>query len=178
MNLLETATKIGVEGFLHPDEFEKLVELAVNREVLEIGSFKGLSAWGMAIVAKSVCCVDTFKANSAGQQQMKELTTYQDFTNATWRFTNVARFVGTSEEAWPFVPGDFDMIFLDAMHTRIDVQEDIRRWWPRLRIGGVFVMHDYRHSDFPGVEQAADEAFGPAPDGTTIGTLRWIHKTK
>jgi SAM-dependent methyltransferase len=176
MNLLETATKIGVDGFLHPSEFEKLVELATNRDVLEIGSFKGLSAWGMAIVAKSVYCVDTFKANSAGQQQMEEFTTYADFLAAVKRFSNVEHCVCSSETAAKSIPADrtFGMIFLDAMHTYEDVKADIMRWWPRLRPGGLMVFHDYAHKDFPGVKLAVDEIFGPQED--TIGTLMWIRK--
>lgn len=175
MNLLETCTKIGVEGFMHPHELEKLAELAVNRDVLEVGSFKGLSAFCMAIGAKSVYCVDSFRANSAGQQQMEEFTTYGDFLAAVKRFNNVEHFVGTSETAAKTMPaGTFGMIFLDAMHTYEDVKADICRWWPRLRPGGLMVFHDYAHKDFPGVKQAVDEIFGPQED--TIGTLMWIRK--
>src|SRR6186713_1466154 len=47
VNMLELAARIGVEGFLHCEELNKLIELAVNRDVLEVGSFRGLSAWGM-----------------------------------------------------------------------------------------------------------------------------------
>lgn len=176
MNLLEVATKIGVEGFLHPDEFEKLVELAINRDVLEIGSFKGLSAWGMAIVAKSLCCVDTFKANSAGQHQMETYQTLKDFQSAIERFSNVGYIVGSSEQAAGTMDklSTFDLIFLDAMHTYEDVKADIARWWPRVRPGGLMVFHDYRHKDFPGVAQAVDECFEEIPVENTVGTLAWI----
>jgi predicted O-methyltransferase YrrM len=176
MNLLETATKIGVDGFLHPAEAEKLAELAVNRDVLEVGSFKGLSAFCMAIGAKSVYCVDTFRAATDGQRQTEEFTTYPDFLAAVKRFTNVEHCVGTSETAAKSMPPDktFGMIFLDAMHTKEDVKADIMRWWPRLRPGGLMVFHDYAHKDFPGVKQAVDEIFGPQED--TIVTLMWIRK--
>lgn len=177
MNLLELAESIGVQGFLHCEELQKLVELAANRDVLEIGSFKGLSAWGMAITAKSVTCVDTFRANSAGQVQLPDHTTLIDFVAATKRYSNVGFWAETSEEA-SRINGDriYDMIFLDAMHTYEDVKADIARWWPRVREGGIFVMHDYRHWDFPDVERAADEFFGVAPEGSTLITLRWVEK--
>lgn len=180
MTLLELAKLANVEGFMHEDELWKLVQLAAGKEVLEIGSFKGLSAYCMATVAKSVYCVDTFRANSAGQQQMEELTTYQDFKNATERFNNVEVHIGTSEAAGDAVksgviPGNFDLIFLDAMHTHEDVKADIRRWWPRVRDGGLMVFHDYGHDHFPGVKQAVDEIFGPQEN--RIGTLMWMTKT-
>lgn len=178
MNLVERGLAIGVEGFLHSSECEMLCDLACGREVLEVGSFKGLSCWAMALTAKRVTAVDTFSANSAGQQQMDHYTTLEDFSRATARFTNVRVFPMSSEVAFLAQLADetFDMVFLDAMHTYEDVKADIGRWWPRVRSGGIFAMHDYRHHDFPGVEQAADEIFGPAPEGTTLVTLRWIQK--
>lgn len=177
MDFLAIAEKVGVKGFLHPAEFEKLIELAVNKEVLEIGSFMGLSAYGMACVAKSVLCVDTFMANSAGQHQLDTLQTLLAFDEAVLRFSNVRRFVGTSERASGSfsVSKDFDLIFLDAMHTYEDVKADIERWWPRVRVGGLMVFHDYGHSAFPGVKQAVDERFGPQQD--VVVTLMWMTKT-
>lgn len=174
MNLLETATALGVSGFLHPAELEKLAELAINRDVLEIGSFMGLSAWGMAITAKSLHCVDTFKANSAGQTQMPHLTTREAFLKAVSRFSNVTSFTGTSEEAARVVYDRFDMIFLDAMHTYEDVRDDIQRWWLRLKPGGWMVFHDYGHANFPGVKKAVDEIFGPQEN--VLVTLMWMAK--
>lgn len=174
---IERAAAAGVSGFLHPNEAAKLVELATGRDVLEVGSFKGLSAWCMAHTAKSVTCVDTFKANDAGQIQMEDLTTYQAFRRAIDGFPNVSFFVGTSEEAAGRASGSkADLIFLDAMHTYEDVRADIARWWPRLRSGGVLALHDYGHDHFPGVKQAVDERFGPAQEGETVVTLRWVVK--
>lgn len=177
MTLLELAKLASVEGFMHEDELWQLVQLAAGKEVLEVGSFKGLSAFCMATVAKSVCCVDTFRANSAGQQQMDEFTTLDDFKNAVSRFKNVKWFVGESAVAAGHcaVEGQFDLVFLDAMHTYEDVRADIKRWWPRVREGGLMVFHDYTHPDFPGVQKAVDEIFGPQPN--RIGTLMWLAKT-
>lgn len=172
MNLLETAAKIGVEGFLHPEELEKLAELATNRRVLEIGAFKGLSAWGMAITAKALTSVDTFRANSAGQTQMPHETTFEDYVHAVARFRNAGWHVGTSEEAARIIKDKFDLIFLDAMHTYEDVKADIERWLPKLDTGGIFAFHDYGHADFPGVKQAVDERFGELPN--RVITLGWL----
>lgn len=178
MNIIELAKGVGVEGFLHPAELEKLMELAAGREVLEVGAFMGLSAWGMAQSAKSVTSVDTFRAHTDGQRQSDDITTLAAYQKAVERFDNVKfPYVGTSEQAWRVDDRiQFDMIFIDAMHDYENVKADIARWWPRVRAGGVFVGHDYRHADFPGVEQAFDEVFGPAPEGTTVVTLRWIEK--
>jgi len=178
-NLLEIALSAGVEGFLHCNEFHRLSEMAAGKDVLEIGSFKGLSAYGMAWTAKTVMCVDTFKANSAGQHQLSKLQTLDAFLKATAKFKNVNYFIGTSEEAAQTrseIRDNYDMIFLDAMHTYEDVKADIARWWPRVLPGGIMAFHDYGHGDFPGVKQAVDEAFGLPLDGTVEITLRWIAK--
>lgn len=172
MNLLETAEAIGVNGFLHPDELEKLAELAINRRVLEVGAFMGLSAWGMAITARSVVSVDTFRANSAGQRQMEQLTTLDDYMRAVSRFGNVRWHVGTSEDAARAIDETFDLIFIDAMHTREDVLADIDRWQPKLALGGIMAFHDYGHGDFPGVKQAVDERFGVLSN--RVITLGWL----
>ena len=176
VNLLELAEKIGITGFLHCDELDKLVELAANKDVLEVGSYRGLSAWGMAISAKTLTCVDTFQSASDGQRQTGQFTTLDVFMEAIGRFKNVRVCVGKSHEVK--VLGDFDMVFLDCMHDFGSVRADIHRWWAKLRPGGLFVMHDYRHRDWPGVEKAADELFGPASEGTTLVTLRWVQKNE
>lgn len=173
MNLLELASSIGVHGFLHCNELEKLVELATGREVLEVGAFRGLSAWGMAISAKRVDSVDTFKANTAGQTQMNGLTTLADYERAVSRFSNVRWFVGTSEQ-WSARLMGYDFIFIDAMHTYEEVRLDLLRWRAHVNPGGILAMHDYGHHDFPGVKQAADEIFGPAEDANLVCSLRWI----
>lgn len=176
MNIIELAAGCGVSGFLHPLELERLMELATGREVCEVGAFQGLSAWGMAQTAKHVLSIDTFRAHTDGQRQAEEFTTLEAYKRAVAGFDNVHHFVGTSEQAAFMYAMDFDMIFLDAMHDYENVKADIERWYPKVRAGGVFVGHDYRHNDFRGVEQAFDEVFGPAPEGTTVVTLRWIEK--
>lgn len=176
MNLLATATKLGIEGFMEAWELERLAELAIDQDVLEIGSFKGLSSWAMAISAKSLWCVDTFKANSAGQQQMEDHTTLAFFQHAISRFKNVNYVISDSADAAKMdtLPLGFDMIFLDAMHTYEDVKADIERWYPRVLSGGLMVFHDYAHPHFPGVKQAVDERFGEQTD--VDGTLMWMRK--
>lgn len=176
---MEYAKSKGVLGFMHPSELAVLVRLAEGKDYLEVGSFRGLSAWCVAHTAAHVTCIDTFRADSAGQAQQPEQTTYAEFCR------NLAPFWGkvtclpfSSEEAAAKIPeaATFDVIFIDAMHTYDDCLADIKRWWPRVRPGGVMCLHDYGHGDFPGVEQAFDEVFGPAPDGTTCVTLRWVRK--
>lgn len=179
LDWMEYAKSKGVEGFMHPSELAVLVRLAEGKDYMECGSFRGLSAWCVAHTAHHVTAIDTFCANSAGQVQQHEQTTYVEFCR------NLAPFWGkvtclpySSEKAAGLMPeaATFDVVFIDAMHRYEDVKADILRWWPRVRPGGVLCGHDYGHGDFPGVKQAFDEVFGPAEPGRVTVTLRHIKR--
>lgn len=186
MNWNQLAALAGAIGHLQEPEIPKLIELVAGKDVLEVGSFKGLSAFFMAIVAKSVSCVDTFAADGSGKNQTHELTTFKDFRAATSRFNNVSWFIGTSKQAAispDGPPGLFDVVFIDAMHTYEACKQDIELWWPRLKPGGVMAFHDYGHllnrdgsvkAGFPGVTQAVDEKVGK-PQGI-VCSLAWVTK--
>lgn len=178
MDLIEQALAEGVHGYLHPDELRALMALAAGGRVLEVGSFRGLSAWGMAQTARSLVCVDTFRADPGGQVQMPEHTTLADFLAATARFQNVTAFIGTSEQAADALSDSgWDLVFVDAMHDYDNVAADIRRWWPRIKTGGSLALHDYNPGGFPGVVRASDEAFGPPGPGDIVHTLRVVRRT-
>jgi hypothetical protein len=82
----------------------------------------------------------------------------------------------SSEKAIDLIPGSFEMVFIDAMHTYEAVRDDILRWWPRVKQGGVLCLHDYAHADFPGVKQATDEVFGETTPAFVTVTLREVWK--
>lgn len=56
------------------------------------------------------------------------------------------------------VVGEVDIAFIDAAHDFDSCMEDIRLWWPKVRVGGALCGHDYQHS-FPGVMRAVAKAF-------------------
>lgn len=53
----------------------------------------------------------------------------------------------------------FDLVFIDADHLYLAVQNDIKLWWPKVKSGGWIGGHDYDHPQWPdwGVKRAADE---------------------
>lgn len=40
-------------------------------------------------------------------------------------------------------PASLDFVFIDACHEFGYVMNDIRNWWPKVRIGGIICGHDY-----------------------------------
>lgn len=175
MNYHDQLLARDITSMLHPCETEKLAELARGRECLEIGGFKGGSAWTMAQTAKSVFTIDTFKGNDAGTIQDDNYDQLPKYLKAVEGLSNVDYFVGTSAEAAKKIKRKFDLIFIDADHSEEAVRQDIALWWPRVKRGGLMVFHDCfkDHGYFPGVYRAVSERFGDLP---TEITLAWVEK--
>lgn len=54
-----------------------------------------------------------------------------------------------------------DLLFIDGAHHYHQVKRDITNYWPKIKIGGVLLGHDYSsHRLHRGVVQAANEIFG------------------
>lgn len=64
-------------------------------------------------------------------------------------FTKLLRM--TFDEANPeFEDGQIDLLHIDGMHTYDAVRHDFKTWWPKVKEGGVVIMHDSfdRHHGF------------------------------
>lgn len=157
-------------------EAATLSELALGREVLEVGSAYGFSSITMALGgATSILTVDPHAGEcvNSGQRLRENIDAY-----------DVARIVkpmvGRSEEILPALVAKrrrFDLVFIDGDHSVEVVRQDAENGWKLLRPDGVFVCHDYDTEGCPGVRHALDELW---PDGAdeTVGSL-WIkHKGK
>ena len=71
------------------------------------------------------------------------------------------------EAAKEFTDGSLDMVFIDGDHTKPAVLADIGAWWPKLRMGGVLLGHDF-DPEHQGVVEAVLERFG-GPDALSKG---------
>lgn len=60
--------------------------------------------------------------------------------------------------SWLFGNEYFDFVYIDALHTYEACLEDIQTWWPKLKMGGLFGVHDFS-GNFPGVQKAVGEFF-------------------
>jgi predicted O-methyltransferase YrrM len=79
--------------------------------------------------------VDDNKQESLFQATKQRLAQHADITEFMRMYTT---------EAAKLVPDDsLDFIYVDARHDYCGVREDLREWWPKLRMGGILAGHDY-----------------------------------
>ena len=65
----------------------------------------------------------------------------------------------SSEAVQQFHVDTLDFIYIDANHSYSECKNDLERWWPKLKKGGVFAGHDYMVDLIHrcGVKKAVDE---------------------
>lgn len=62
-----------------------------------------------------------------------------------------------SSVAATMVRDQIDFVYIDALPTYDGVHDDLRVWFPKVRVGGIIGGHDYGHPNFDGVKKAVDE---------------------
>ena len=165
-----------------------------NCTFAELGSFKGKSALFMAEAIKeankniNLLCVDLwpspeeckkFTEFGAGQGEEEKIigksgvSLMQEFIDNTseYRDTIFPLRNFTTYTADLFPDKHFKFIFVDAGHSKEQVMNDLKVWYPKLDDDGVIAGHDY---DDPQVRAGVDEFFGK--DKVLGGPNQWILK--
>lgn len=62
-----------------------------------------------------------------------------------------------SGEAVAFCPDQADVLFIDTSHERDHTLAELRLYGPKVRPGGVILLHDTDRAEWPGVGAALDE---------------------
>jgi len=78
--------------------------------------------------------------------------------NCLWSLKCREVWLPSIEAAKTFHPGYFDVVYIDANHTKEGALEDIQAWLPLVKEGGVLMGHDYT-SRYKGVCRAVRECF-------------------
>lgn len=144
-----------VRGWLKPAEGKALAEFADGQDVLEIGSFCGLSTICMARTANRVVAVDYFD----GRGTPVPGDTKSEFDSNLSRY-GVAHKVEAKHPSWlemGVLPRpEFGRVFIDGAHDFRSVQADAIHAMNLLKPGGLLAFHDYKAPYHPGVEEAVD----------------------
>jgi len=170
-----------IEGWMGIDELSFLYDSAKQRKnILEVGSWRGRSTNAILKGATEnqgqVTAVDTWQGSQDKRDMtnwmVKEADIFGEFKKNTAKYNNLTIHRGKSVESAPsFKDKSFDMIFIDAGHTKHEVMDDINSWLPKVKDDGLICGHDYVES-WMGVVDAVDGIFGK-PDGV-VGTIWWV----
>jgi len=148
-----------INGYFSEDEGAKLQELSKGKVCLEIGSYCGKSSVCMGLVCQQLYCIDTFKADTSGQDQANGFTTLDEFIKNIVGLP-IKYFIGKSEDVLPTIDLEFDLVFIDGMHDYDSVMIDIYLSYPKLKSNGIMTFHDYGPYGFESVTNAIDNFFG------------------
>jgi len=125
--------------------------------LVELGTHFGESYFGFcqAVEENGIDCrcfaVDTWKGDEhAGFYGENVFQEVDDYNRKTYRsFSTLLRssFHHASEQ---FAAGSIDLLHIDGLHTYGAVKQDFETWFPKVRPGGLVLLHDVnvRHADF------------------------------
>lgn len=145
-------------------ELIKLYELAKklprNSIAIEIGSYIGASS---LLIAKGLnnnsklICIDTWQNDAMTEGNWDS---YKVFLENTVSVKNkITEIRKTSLDAGANFNEMIDFIFIDGDHSYEGVKQDVDIWFPKLKSGGIIVMHDIGWAE--GVIKVVDEDILP-----------------
>ena len=121
----------------------------------EIGSYYGLSSAivGLGMRGRINCkyyCVDTYKSSNKEYERskIKGVSTLESFLEHREHLNLkdvLVPIIGNSQDKKIItsVPNNLDFIYIDGSHETEDVYLDIKNWVPKVKKGGLILMHDY-----------------------------------
>lgn len=178
------------EGFFGESDIrtyrELMSKVPIGGRVAELGCWKGRSLCAVAEIIKErkiqVVAVDTFAGTDgegngmASPEAAKRENVRQMFLDNTVKFglhPSIEQMT-THEASLRFPDNYFDLVFIDANHTREGSQRDMQDWWPKVKRGGVLSGHDCA---WKGVADALTAEFGHLVLVDFVNVW-WIYKPK
>ncbi len=135
---------------INKEEAEFLVENLINLPdgsvIVELGTYKGGSAFVMSEVYKrgKIFSIDHYEDCTV--EEVKNNLVGHDVELLNGKTSDLAK-------TWS-LPIDF--LFIDASHYYEDVMEDIKNWLPKVKDKGLIMFNDY--DSWPGVTMAVHRA--------------------
>lgn len=192
-----TLEPLDIDGFML-NIFQILFESAVDssleqnpdksteRIIIEVGTYKGLSANTMASICKQkledvkIICVDTWLGSPEHIESLERTPEgvpllYDTFLKNTKSHSNddvIYPFPMSSTQAAHFFINKgvtSDIIYIDAGHEYEAVLLDIKLFWQLLKPGGTMIFDDYGWS---GVKRAVDEFLSDSEN--SIGSVNFM----
>ena len=106
-------------------------------EVVEVGSFSGVSSRVLSMYCKTLYCVDPYS-----WKETKEAERMFDAMRP--EYPNIKKMQMFGSEATSFFEdGSLDLVYIDADHTYEAVVADINDWKAKIKPGGYIAGHDF-----------------------------------
>ena len=147
-------------------------------QVVEIGSFSGVSSDLFARYCETLYCIDIWDKDPSYQEiDPKPLTRAKfEFAQVWASHGNIIPIQGFSiESAQLFQDSTLDMVYIDGRHDYPSVKDDILAWLPKIKPGGWLTGHDI-DLDGDRVLKAVTEIIGN--DYKTYKDTSWAHQIK
>ena len=131
--------------------------------IVEIGTWLGRSTYAMAeVISGKIITIDSFRMEGVplrwdtareahkGMKEDPDWIYHRCLENLAEFVTNgkVEVIKGNSREVikdLDSIKGQVDMVFIDGSHDYVSVKEDIYKYRPLLKRGGLLCGHDFRH---------------------------------
>lgn len=130
---------------------------------LEIGSASGGSLMCVYLAMESInksatyIAIDPFIPYEEPGQQLHWKK--EQFLKNTSRIPCVILINTTSDRAIGIIKNNFvDLLFIDGMHTRGQPKKDIDNYFPKVKLGGILLGHDFKRFH-PEVRRAVRQSF-------------------
>lgn len=154
-----------IDGWLSLEEGRALQMLAVNGDVLELGSYKGRSTIAMAQFARHIVSVDSHQGDS-GTGPADTVAEFRKNLTDYGVSDKVDVMVGNIPDVIPMVNRKFDLVFVDDDHD--EARRSTELALRCLKPGGTIAWHDW---NYPYVQDAV-RSLGIEPTGFRE-TLAW-----
>jgi predicted O-methyltransferase YrrM len=124
----------------------------------ELGTQYGLSAklWCEAIPGLSLTCIDPYAIYQARRSQEKQNAVYEEAKKTLSPFNVTLLRERSCDVVDRFPDGSLDLLHIDGDHGFDVCVQDIIHYVPKVRDGGVVVIHDYASFYRGGVVEAVN----------------------
>lgn len=174
--IIQEALKFEYGGMLK-SELKFLYDFCIDKKVLELGSMVGMSSYVIAHVAKEIHCVDAWDDSlSHLKEDPRQIDAYtndwlaqesppnmlESFKNNCKKFLDSGKMKmtqgWTQNVAHVFEKEAYDVLFIDADHSRKGVTRDIVKYYHTVKTGSPIIFHDYGCGHWRAVTQAVNDA--------------------
>jgi predicted O-methyltransferase YrrM len=128
------------------------------RSGVEVGTYLGDSAvrWCTVNPKLRLTCVDPYRPYNARPLAENQEEIYQTAYKKLESYNATIMRLPSAEAVGKFADGSLDFVFIDGDHAFDAVMLDLILWVPKVRPGGMVLLHDYTILQGPGVVRAVD----------------------